>query len=123
MLLPLRSPLARVAEELASLDVICDGKLIFGAGIGYREVEFRAFGSTLKQSGKRFEECLEGVKRLWSGRLRHGKGELFRARQRQLHRSASPKAECHRSGSALNANVGIRHCRAASPSTWFHQSA
>ncbi|HEY8289344.1 MAG TPA: LLM class flavin-dependent oxidoreductase, partial [Acetobacteraceae bacterium] len=45
VLLPLHSPL-HVAEELASLDVMCDGKLVFGAGIGYREVEFKAFGST-----------------------------------------------------------------------------
>ena len=33
VLLPLHSPL-HVAEELGSLDVMCDGKLIFGAGIG-----------------------------------------------------------------------------------------
>jgi alkanesulfonate monooxygenase SsuD/methylene tetrahydromethanopterin reductase-like flavin-dependent oxidoreductase (luciferase family) len=65
VLLPLHSPL-HVAEELASLDVMSNGKLIFGAGIGYREVEFNAFGTTLKSAGKRFEECLTGVKRLWS---------------------------------------------------------
>jgi alkanesulfonate monooxygenase SsuD/methylene tetrahydromethanopterin reductase-like flavin-dependent oxidoreductase (luciferase family) len=65
VLLPLHSPL-HVAEELASLDVMCNGKLVFGAGIGYREVEFKAFGSTQKQSGQRFEECLTAIKRLWS---------------------------------------------------------
>jgi alkanesulfonate monooxygenase SsuD/methylene tetrahydromethanopterin reductase-like flavin-dependent oxidoreductase (luciferase family) len=65
VLLPLHSPL-HVAEELASLDVMSDGKLIFGAGIGYREIEFNAFGTTLKSAGKRFEECLTAVKRLWS---------------------------------------------------------
>ncbi len=65
VLLPLHSPL-HVAEELACLDVMSNGKMIFGAGIGYREVEFRAFGTTLKQAGKRFEECLTAVKRLWS---------------------------------------------------------
>ncbi len=64
-LLPLHSPL-HLAEELASLDVMSDGKLIFGAGIGYREVEFNAFGTTLKQAGKRFEECLAAIKRLWT---------------------------------------------------------
>ena len=37
-----------------------------GAGIGYREVEFNAFGTTLKQAGPRFEECLTAVKRLWT---------------------------------------------------------
>ena len=65
VLLPLHSPL-HVAEELASLDVMSGGKLVFGAGIGYREVEFRAFGTTLKQAGHRFEECLTAVKRLWT---------------------------------------------------------
>ena len=65
VLLPLHSPL-HVAEELASLDVMCNGKMIFGAGIGYREVEFNAFGTTQKQSGSRFEECLTAVKRLWT---------------------------------------------------------
>ena len=65
VLLPLHSPL-HIAEELASLDVMCGGKLVFGAGIGYREVEFRAFGTTLKQAGRRFEECLTAVKRLWT---------------------------------------------------------
>jgi alkanesulfonate monooxygenase SsuD/methylene tetrahydromethanopterin reductase-like flavin-dependent oxidoreductase (luciferase family) len=65
VLLPLHSPL-HVAEELASLDVMCGGKLVFGAGIGYREVEFKAFGTTLKQAGQRFEECLTAVKRLWT---------------------------------------------------------
>jgi alkanesulfonate monooxygenase SsuD/methylene tetrahydromethanopterin reductase-like flavin-dependent oxidoreductase (luciferase family) len=65
VLLPLHSPL-HIAEELASLDVMSGGKLVFGAGIGYREVEFKAFGTALKQAGKRFEECLTAVKRLWS---------------------------------------------------------
>jgi len=65
VLLPLHSPL-HVAEELGSLDVMCGGNMIFGAGIGYREVEFKAFGTTKKESGKRFEECLEAVKRLWT---------------------------------------------------------
>ena len=76
VLLPLHSPL-HVAEELASLDVMCDGKLIFGAGIGYREVEFKAFGATQKQSGRRFEECLEAVKRLWSEEFVSMKASYF----------------------------------------------
>ncbi len=92
VLLPLHSPL-HVAEELASLDVMCDGKLIFGAGIGYREVEFNAFGSTQKQSGKRFEECLDGGEAPVVGRLRHHEGQLLRAGQCQLHRHAGAEAD------------------------------
>ena len=43
LLLPLISPL-HVAEEFATLDVICGGKVILGVGLGYRDVEFKAFG-------------------------------------------------------------------------------
>jgi alkanesulfonate monooxygenase SsuD/methylene tetrahydromethanopterin reductase-like flavin-dependent oxidoreductase (luciferase family) len=64
LLLPLHKPLD-VAEQLATLDVMSDGKLIFGAGVGYREVEFKAFGTRLAQAGRRFEENLEAVKQLW----------------------------------------------------------
>ena len=64
VLLPLHKPLD-LAEQLATLDVMSGGKLIFGAGVGYREVEFRAFGTTLKQAGLRFEENLTAIKRLF----------------------------------------------------------
>ena len=43
VLLPLHKPLD-LAEQLATLDLMSGGKLVFGAGIGYREVEFKAFG-------------------------------------------------------------------------------
>jgi alkanesulfonate monooxygenase SsuD/methylene tetrahydromethanopterin reductase-like flavin-dependent oxidoreductase (luciferase family) len=65
VLLPLHKPLD-IAEQLATLDIMCGGKLVFGCGIGYRDVEFSAFGLTRKQAAARFEECLLAVKRLWT---------------------------------------------------------
>lgn len=65
VLLPLHKPL-EIAEQLATLDIMCGGKLVFGCGIGYRDVEFNAFGLTRKQAAARFEECLLAVRRLWS---------------------------------------------------------
>jgi alkanesulfonate monooxygenase SsuD/methylene tetrahydromethanopterin reductase-like flavin-dependent oxidoreductase (luciferase family) len=76
VLLPLHSPLY-VAEELASLDVISGGKLVFGAGIGYREVEFKAFGTQQKFAVRRFEECLTAVKRLWTEEFVSMRGSYF----------------------------------------------
>ena len=64
-MLPLHKPLD-IAEQLATLDIMCGGKLVFGCGIGYRDVEFNAFGLTRKQAARRFEECLLAVKRLWT---------------------------------------------------------
>jgi alkanesulfonate monooxygenase SsuD/methylene tetrahydromethanopterin reductase-like flavin-dependent oxidoreductase (luciferase family) len=65
VLLPLHKPLD-VAEQLATLDIMCSGRLVFGCGIGYRDVEFKAFGLTRKEAAARFEECLVAIKRLWT---------------------------------------------------------
>lgn len=65
VLLPLHKPLD-IAEQLATLDIISGGKLVFGCGIGYRDVEFKAFGLGRKEAAARFEEGLEAVKRLWA---------------------------------------------------------
>jgi alkanesulfonate monooxygenase SsuD/methylene tetrahydromethanopterin reductase-like flavin-dependent oxidoreductase (luciferase family) len=65
VLLPLHKPLD-IAEQLATLDIMCGGKLVFGCGIGYRDVEFSAFGVARKQAAARFEECLLAVRRLWT---------------------------------------------------------
>ena len=45
VLLSLHKPMD-IAEQLATIDVMSKGKLTFGAGLGYREVEFEGFGTT-----------------------------------------------------------------------------
>jgi alkanesulfonate monooxygenase SsuD/methylene tetrahydromethanopterin reductase-like flavin-dependent oxidoreductase (luciferase family) len=66
MLINLQNPVY-VAETAASLDVIARGNFVFGVGLGYREVEFDAFRVPRGKRVARFEECLELVKRLWTG--------------------------------------------------------
>jgi alkanesulfonate monooxygenase SsuD/methylene tetrahydromethanopterin reductase-like flavin-dependent oxidoreductase (luciferase family) len=65
LLLPLYSPL-HVAEEFATLDVISNGKIILGVGLGYRDVEFKAFGVPRTQRARRFEANLVAIRRLWT---------------------------------------------------------
>ena len=65
LLLPLLSPL-HVAEEFATLDVISGGRVILGVGLGYRDVEFKAFGVPRTQRARRFEANLIAIKRLWT---------------------------------------------------------
>jgi alkanesulfonate monooxygenase SsuD/methylene tetrahydromethanopterin reductase-like flavin-dependent oxidoreductase (luciferase family) len=76
VLVPLHKPLD-LAEQLATLDLLCGGKLVFGAGIGYRDVEFKAFGVPRGRLGTRFEECLVAVRRLWSEDFVTMKGSDF----------------------------------------------
>ena len=76
VLLPLHKPLD-VAEQLATIDVMSGGRLVFGSGIGYRDVEFKAFGSTSKERGRRFEENLTAIRRLWTEASVSMKGSHF----------------------------------------------
>ena len=65
LLASLHNPV-EVAETIASLDAIWHGNFIFGVGLGYRDVEFDAFGVPRGQRVRRFEQCVEVVKRLWT---------------------------------------------------------
>ena len=76
VLLSLHKPMD-IAEQLATIDVMSNGKLIFGVGLGYREVEFRGFGTTRKERAGRLEENLEAVKRLWTEDAVSMKGSHF----------------------------------------------
>jgi alkanesulfonate monooxygenase SsuD/methylene tetrahydromethanopterin reductase-like flavin-dependent oxidoreductase (luciferase family) len=54
------------AETVATLDVIARGNFIFGVGLGYRDVEFDAFGVPKNERVKRFENYLALIQRLWT---------------------------------------------------------
>ena len=63
-LVPMQSPVA-LAEEVASLDWITGGRMVLGAGMGYRAEEFEAMGVPFAERIGRFQESLELIRRLW----------------------------------------------------------
>ncbi|MFN8556054.1 MAG: LLM class flavin-dependent oxidoreductase [Dehalococcoidia bacterium] len=65
LLLALLNPL-QVAEEVATLDIISRGRVIFGVGLGYRDVEYEAFGLTRAEGVRRLRENLRVVRALWT---------------------------------------------------------
>ncbi len=65
VLLPQRNPLV-LAKELASLDVVSGGRLLFGLGVGYLEAEFRALGVPFEERGARADEYIDAIKALWT---------------------------------------------------------
>lgn len=64
LLLPLHDPI-RVAEDVAVVDNISNGRFIMGLGLGYRQEEFDLFGRTMKQRRGRLEEGIEVLQRAW----------------------------------------------------------
>jgi probable F420-dependent oxidoreductase len=65
IILPQRNPVV-LAKELASLDVLSNGRLIFGIGIGYLKPEFDAIGAPFDHKGPRTEEYLKAMLALWT---------------------------------------------------------
>jgi alkanesulfonate monooxygenase SsuD/methylene tetrahydromethanopterin reductase-like flavin-dependent oxidoreductase (luciferase family) len=65
MIAPLYHPVL-LAEELATLDVVTEGRLVFGAGIGYRPEEFEYLGIPFKERAARTDEILELLVKLWT---------------------------------------------------------
>jgi probable F420-dependent oxidoreductase len=58
---------ARLAEEVALLDIMSGGRFTLGIAIGYKPDEFALYGVGLAGRGARFEEQLAIMKGLWSG--------------------------------------------------------
>ena len=56
-----------LAKQAASLDALSGGRLTLGVGVGGREDDFRAAPASFHDRGKRFEEQLDTMKRIWSG--------------------------------------------------------
>jgi alkanesulfonate monooxygenase SsuD/methylene tetrahydromethanopterin reductase-like flavin-dependent oxidoreductase (luciferase family) len=60
LVMPLYSPL-RVAEEIAMVDSLSEGRLIVGVGTGYQPFEFERFGVDIEESKVIFEEYMEVI--------------------------------------------------------------
>ncbi|GAA3548375.1 LLM class F420-dependent oxidoreductase [Nonomuraea rosea] len=64
LVLPQRNPVI-LAKQLAAVDVISEGRLIFGMGAGYLEPELRAVGVPMEGRGARADEYLAAMRSLW----------------------------------------------------------
>jgi probable F420-dependent oxidoreductase len=65
IVLPLRNPVI-LAKELASVDVVSNGRLIAGFAAGYVPAEFAAAGVPMAGRGARLEDYIRALRALWS---------------------------------------------------------
>jgi len=77
VILPQRQT-ALVAKQAAAVDVLSGGRLRLGIGVGWNTVEFEALGENFKNRGKRVEEQLEVMRRLWTKELVTYEGQWHR---------------------------------------------
>jgi alkanesulfonate monooxygenase SsuD/methylene tetrahydromethanopterin reductase-like flavin-dependent oxidoreductase (luciferase family) len=79
-LAPLYHPV-RFAEECAVLDILSNGRLEMAVAVGYRRREAEAYGIDFSSRGRRTDEFLEIVRRLWSGEVFSYQGKHFDLKQ------------------------------------------
>ena len=56
-----------LAKQAASLDALSGGRLTLGIGVGGREDDYRAAPASFHDRGKRLDELLSLMKRIWAG--------------------------------------------------------
>jgi probable F420-dependent oxidoreductase len=61
---PYRHPLSD-ARQLATIDVLSEGRLIIGVAAGWLAEEYTALGLDISERNQRLEECIEIYKRSW----------------------------------------------------------
>ena len=74
IILPQRQT-ALVAKQAATLDVLSNGRVRLGIGIGWNKVEYDALGENFHDRGKRSEEQIAVLRALWTQELVVFKGK------------------------------------------------
>ncbi|HEY1572263.1 MAG TPA: LLM class F420-dependent oxidoreductase [Pseudonocardiaceae bacterium] len=54
------------AKQAAEVDLLTDGRFRFGVGIGWNAVEYEALGKDFRDRGRRFDEQIGLLRRLWT---------------------------------------------------------
>ena len=75
-LLPMHHPL-QIAEDYAMLDLLCDGRLNFGAGRGMSTAEYAVFEADWSTAQPRLEEELDIIRMAWTQETVEWKGEHY----------------------------------------------
>lgn len=74
--LPLRHPI-EIAKATGTIARISNNRLIVGAGAGWMKEEFDVYGVDFKTRGKRMDETIDVMRKIWAGGDVEHHGEFF----------------------------------------------
>jgi probable F420-dependent oxidoreductase len=75
--LPLRDPV-NVAKAVATTAAVAGGRVVFAFGVGWMREEFDLVGQQFASRGRRTDEMLDVLQKLWTGRRVSHDGEFFK---------------------------------------------
>lgn len=74
----------RLAEDAAILDNMSNGRLDLALAVGYRRVEAEGYGFDFKSRGRRTDEMVQILTRLWKGESVSFNGEFFQLKNSRI---------------------------------------
>jgi probable F420-dependent oxidoreductase len=84
LILPQRQT-ALVARQAADVDLLSEGRLVLGVGLGWNHVECEALGVDFTTRGVRCTEQIEVLRKLWSGEVVSYEGRFEQAERVRLN--------------------------------------
>jgi alkanesulfonate monooxygenase SsuD/methylene tetrahydromethanopterin reductase-like flavin-dependent oxidoreductase (luciferase family) len=76
LLVPCRLNAALLAKQAATVHHLSGGRLVLGVGLGSRDDDYEASGITTAGRGKRMDEMLDEITRVWAGEKRGFAGPI-----------------------------------------------
>jgi alkanesulfonate monooxygenase SsuD/methylene tetrahydromethanopterin reductase-like flavin-dependent oxidoreductase (luciferase family) len=76
LIAPLYNPIL-LGEELATLDVVTDGRIVVGLGLGYMQSDYEVFGVPFTERGQRLDEIIDVLKLMWTNTTFSYHGQHF----------------------------------------------
>jgi alkanesulfonate monooxygenase SsuD/methylene tetrahydromethanopterin reductase-like flavin-dependent oxidoreductase (luciferase family) len=67
LLVPWRLNAALIAKQVATVQHLSGGRMVLGVGLGGREDDYAASGTTMARRGDRLTEMIEEMLRIWAG--------------------------------------------------------
>jgi probable F420-dependent oxidoreductase len=113
IILPQRQAVV-LAKQLASLDVLSNGRLVFGLGVGWCEPEMRSTGAPFAERGRVADDYLAAMRAVWTQAKPSYRGpyvsfEGVQAMPRPVQRPTPPVVVGGRSGPAYRRAVMQGH--------------
>ena len=88
LVMPLRNPIY-AAKQCATLDHLCDGRLLVGVGLGSKATressEFDVFEVPIKGRGNRTDEYIEAMKAIWTQPMASYEGKYLKFKNAEIH--------------------------------------
>lgn len=100
--LPMRHPV-EMAKKLATLSVLTGNRVALGAGVGWLAEEYQAMGVDFKTRGKRYDEMIDIMRKLWTGDMVEHRGEIFNFPPLQMSPTPAGKVPIYLAGASAPA--------------------